>query len=62
MFKFDLEHKVKISVSGEEGAVVGRAEYVSSSKQYLVRYKSGDGRAEEKWWDEVALESCLRQF
>ncbi len=56
MFKFELGCNVVIAVSGESGAVIGRAEYDTGNLQYLVRYKCADGRAVEQWWDEVALE------
>ena len=54
--KFQLQQRVAISVSGETGVVIGRAEYTSSENSYLVRYKSADGRAIEDWWKEDALE------
>lgn len=55
MFNFNLKQKVKIKCSGEEGEVIGRAEYSNCGDQYQVRYKTADGRAEEKWWSEDAL-------
>ncbi len=55
-FKHELNAAVSIAVSGEQGAVIGRAEYSSYSEpQYLVRYKAADGRACEAWWTESAL-------
>jgi len=44
-----------IGVPIERGIVVGRLEYDSGSRQYLVRYKSGAGSQVEAWWDEDAL-------
>ena len=54
-FKFDLNDEVSIIASEEYGEVIARAEYSSSVNQYLIRYKAGDGRAVEAWWDESAL-------
>lgn len=54
-FKFELGSNVTISVSGESGEVIGRAEYQISENSYYVRYKSADGRAVETWWNESAL-------
>ena len=54
-FKFNLSEFVKIQVSGEEGEVIGRAEYNNSQNQYIIRYKCSDGRAVEQWWAESAL-------
>lgn len=54
-FKFDLGQGVTIVVSGEEGEVIGRAEFSKSEDQYLVRYKAADGRAVESWWNVSAL-------
>lgn len=55
-FKFELGAEVTISVSGEHGIVVGRAEYPDSPNIYLVLYKSSEGRAVEGWWKENVLE------
>lgn len=55
-FKFELGSKVKITASDEVGDVIGRAEYSAASNTYLIRYKAGDGRAVESWWNEDALE------
>jgi hypothetical protein len=57
-FKFDMEQNVIISVSGETGEVIGRAEYARDEDAYYIRYKSGDGRAVESWWRESALETA----
>jgi len=54
-FAFSLGQKVVIKASGEEGQVVGRAEYANSSNNYYVRYCARDGRATEAWWTEDAL-------
>ncbi len=54
--KFALGAKVTIGVSGESGTVVGIAFYVATQTSYLVRYRAGDGRAVEAWWNESALE------
>ena len=56
MFKFELGQNVKITVSGEVGEVVGRADYSNSESGFYIRYKSADGRAVEEWWREQALE------
>lgn len=55
-FKFELGAEVTISVSGEYGTVIGRAEYPDSPNQYLILYKSSVGRAVEGWWSEKVLE------
>jgi hypothetical protein len=54
-FKFELGQEVAIVVSGENGNVIGRAEYLNADPSYLVRYKAGDGRAIESWWSQDAL-------
>jgi len=43
------------TVNIERGIVVGRLEYDTGSRQYLVRYKNGAGSQVEAWWDEDAL-------
>lgn len=54
-FQFELDQDVRLELSGENGEVIGRAEYVNKDPQYLVRYKAADGRQVEAWWDEDAL-------
>ena len=54
--KFELNDKVIISTSGEQGQVIGRAEYVHAEPSYLVRYKAADGTAVEAWWTARALD------
>lgn len=54
-FKFQLNQKVQVGVSGESGDVIGRAEYSKGQNSYLVRYQASDGRAVEAWWSEDAL-------
>lgn len=53
--EFRLTDRVFIKESEEEGVVIGRASYVNSDNQYLVRYKAADGRCVENWWYEDAL-------
>jgi hypothetical protein len=55
-FEFSLGEPVVITVSGEAGEVIGRADYAASEDCYLVRYKAADGRAVEAWWSTGALE------
>lgn len=53
--KFELTTTVTIAASGEQGEVIGRAEYTHAEPSYLVRYKCADGRAVESWWTESSL-------
>lgn len=54
-FEFELNSKVQLTLSGEQGEVIGRAEYSTGTKAYLVRYVAADGRLVEAWWDETAI-------
>jgi hypothetical protein len=54
-FKFELGQSVAIVVSGETGEVIGRAEYKTADNNYMIRYKTADGRATQEWWQEEAL-------
>lgn len=56
--RYSLNEKVKITVSGEQGLVIGRAEYLHGETMYQVRYRCADGRAVEAWWAESAIESA----
>jgi len=51
-----LNTAVTITASGEQGTIIGRAEYVNAEPSYLVRYKCADGRAVENWWTESAIQ------
>ncbi|MCQ9146111.1 hypothetical protein [Ochrobactrum sp. BTU2] len=54
-WKLELGQTVTLAMSGEQGVVVGRAEYEIDEDRYLVRYKAGDGRLVENWWPESAI-------
>ena len=57
--KFELKQQVRITVSGEAGEIIGRADYSTANlPSYLIRYKTADGRAAEQWWTEDALEAA----
>lgn len=55
MFRFNLHDSVEIGISGEQGYIKGRAEYLAMRPQYLVHYKSADGRASEAWFGDEDL-------
>lgn len=57
-FKFELTQPITILISGEIGEIIGRAEYIHSENNYMIRYKCADGRAVESWWAESALSEC----
>lgn len=54
-FKFELKTEAIITVSGEIGTIIARAEYDESENQYFLRYRAADGRAVESWWCESAI-------
>lgn len=54
-FKFALNQEVTTVASGEQGVVIGRADYNNADSNYLIRYKAADGRAVENWWTEEAI-------
>lgn len=51
----DLGEIVTNRSSGEQGEVLGRAEYAHSEPTYMVRFKAADGRAGQEWWEESVL-------
>ena len=53
--KFQLNQRVRLAESDEEGTIIARAEFETSEPSYSVRYKAGDGRQTEAWWGESAL-------
>ena len=58
-FKFNCGDKVELVDSGEQGTVIGRAEYTYCDPSFFVRYKCGDGRLVESWWTETAILKTL---
>lgn len=54
-FTLAIGDNAQIVVSGENGAVIGRAQYVKDENSYLIRYKNAEGRAVEQWWPQSAL-------
>lgn len=54
--RIELNAKVLIVVSGEQGTVIGRVEYEEGEPGYLLRYKRADGCAADAWWPESAIE------
>ncbi|MDQ7104194.1 hypothetical protein REA38_11600 [Serratia sp. MF2] len=61
MFIYSFGQDVAITVSGECGKIKGRAEFIYSPNQYLLIYKTADGRAEERWVDETELSAVKPQ-
>lgn len=57
-FLFAMGSRVRIVESGEVGTVVGIAEFDSADPQFLLRYRSADGRAVQAWWTQNALEDA----
>ena len=55
-WEYNLEQAVILKFSREVGVVIGRAEYMSTEDQYLIRYKAADGRQVEAWWGASAIE------
>ncbi len=53
-FSYGLNHRVAL-LSGEEGEIIGRAEYAEGFDSYLIRYTAADGRLVEGWWNEPAI-------
>lgn len=53
--------KVKITISGEEGFIVGFAEYIELPKQFYVSYKAADGRAVKDWFYGSELEAVISE-
>jgi len=55
-FKIELGKKVKDSITGFNGIVTGKVEYITGCRQYLVVGKSKDNKpADSLWFDEDRL-------
>lgn len=55
-WQFALGQPVRMTLSGEKGSVVGRAEYSDRPDLYYVRYVAGDGCQVENWQEATAIE------
>jgi hypothetical protein len=49
-YVFALKQPVALSLSGEAGIVIGRAEYSNESPSYRVRYVDATGRQQCEWF------------
>jgi hypothetical protein len=54
-FRLPLGQLVGITISDEQGFVIGRANHSTGEDSYLLRYVAADGRACEAWWGDSAL-------
>ena len=54
-FAFLLGDAVELTLSGEQGVVIGRAEYTESEPQYLVRYVTAQNCQVEAWLSQSAI-------
>ena len=57
-FKFSLNQRVALSLSGEEGVVIARAQYVEGPDRYLVRYVTKTGTQVEEWFTRAAISAA----
>lgn len=60
-FKHNIDDTLKLVASDEFGKVIGRAEYKNDENSYLIRYKAGDGRQVQAWWNESAVEPYVER-
>lgn len=54
-FKFELDQRVRINVSGEQGDVIARIQYVNAESAYQIRYKRTNGTGTKVFWTESDL-------
>ncbi len=56
-FSIHLESTVRDKVTSFSGMVIGRAEYMTGCRQYLVQPRGGDPakKPESEWFDEARL-------
>ncbi|CUY34150.1 MULTISPECIES: hypothetical protein [Serratia] len=54
MFKHEIGQRV-VTTTGEECAILGRAEYVNDPNMYLLSWPSDDGSEAEIWFKEDEL-------
>lgn len=56
-WQFGLGQPVRLTLSGEKGQVIGRAEYSDRPDLYYVRYVAANGRQVENWQEVTALDA-----
>ncbi|HBX6134742.1 hypothetical protein LVT74_25675 [Klebsiella pneumoniae] len=54
-FKHERGQVVTVTISEEEGHIKARAEYTHGPNQYLIHYRSADGRAVDARFEEGEL-------
>jgi hypothetical protein len=55
-FNYIIGQNVKLSLSGESGDVIGRAEYKDQPPSYYVRYLAADGCQVKEWLNDDDLQ------
>lgn len=60
-FTFELSQAVQVTISGEEGHIKARAEYVTSGNHYFIHYLAADGRATDRWFEESELTAATSE-
>jgi hypothetical protein len=55
VFSLEIGQRVELVESGEQGKIVGRAEFAEDAETYYVQYKAADGRLTRSWWPASAL-------
>lgn len=56
MFKYELKTKAADKVTGYEGVITARCEYVSGENRYLIENIDATSRPVEHWVDESRIE------
>lgn len=57
IFKFDLGRKAKDTITGFQGTITGRAQYMTGCNQYVLQPSTDNGKwVDGQWFDENRLE------
>jgi hypothetical protein len=61
MFRLQLGIKAKDKITGFEGIITGRVEYLTGCHQYLLNAPSKDSDVKTAWFDDGRLDATSRK-
>jgi hypothetical protein len=51
----ELGDRAKDAITGVQGVVTGRIEYITGCRRFMLEYTGSDGQPKDAWFDEARL-------
>jgi len=59
MFTFELGMTARDTVTGFEGTITVRAQYIAGYNRYCLERKHSDGKVNEEWFDQKRIREVI---